>query len=472
MSIKKISFVEIFLWTLVFLLILISLTPVALGFKVKSDFHSLVEQASTFYQMDIEVQDYSQGAYSSDATLVIRMPELNDSIKIHHEIIHGPVYTGLISQGRSPFVVAVTRGELIANAGQKSFLQGVFPDSKPVMTQEIIGFSGNVDSQVYIPAFDTQFDTETGPVRVQFSGMVIDQHYNTTTQDFEGEAQSNALSITMMETEVRFDSILSSFSGNIGKSSLLMGESAVNIGSIKTTTSTDSMTLNTINLTSNTAESGPVVNTKALFSVQEILTPKQKYGPLNFILSLNGLDAASLNQLNELQDSVKQQVEQGIPEEQASAMMIGQLMGLIPELIRKAEFKISPFKLDSDLGSIETTVNFRLEGLDENTPADPAFLISAIRLNVDMGIDNLLLRHFVSMQVQSSMADSPDSMTAEDLDIQVDDVIKGMLVSQFLAQDEDRYVTRINMQQGVMLINGMTVDPMQQLMSAMGNSPQ
>ena len=475
MSTKKISFIEIILWISVFLFILLALLPYGLGYKVKSDYSQLVDDFSQVLQLDIEIERYEQGFFSSDATLVINLPDM--PIRLKEEIIHGPVYFGLLGQGKSPFVAAVVTGELEISEEQQSLVQKIFAAQKPLVYQNIIGFSGDVDSQGYMPPIDTQFEDEMGVISIQSSGMIIDEHYTASTRTIKGEATNPMFKMQSAVFSVDAENLSVSFSGAMGANEIMLGDSVMSIGLLNFDSGDDQIALKDIIVRSVTAESGDLINSDAQLSASEILASNQKFGPVKLNVSVNGLNAKSLAQLQELQKEVDNQIAQGLPEEQAGAMMMGQAMGVLPGLVRQAEIKINPLSVNSELGKLEADMDFRLDGITDDTPADPMFLLTAISLDLNLSIDELFLKQIISWQLATAQEDQlsgtgMDMLPPDVMEKQVSENIQGMVKENWLVKDEGVYFSKISMHQGEMLINDKSVDPMQQVMSSMGGAPQ
>ncbi len=474
MSTKRISIAEIILWILVVLLILISLTPFALGYKVKSDYAQLIDDFAQVLQIELQIESYDQGFYSSEATLSLLLPEMDSPIFMKEEIIHGPVYFGMLSQGKSPLVAAVVNGELDVSADQQEIVQKIFANEKPLVYQNVISFSGDVESQAYVPAINTSFEDDIGLVSIQSSGMIINEYYSSMRRELKGEAQIPGFKLQSEVFSMNTDNMTLSFSGSMGMNNIMLGDSVISIGLLNMDSNDEQFAMRDLTMRSVTSEDSELINSGAQISAREILASNQKFGPMQLNISVNGLNAQSLMQIQEMQKGVQQQVEQGIPEEQANAMMMGQIMGLVPTLIQQAEIKVNPLSIDSELGKLEADMEFSLSGIDENTPADPMFLIGAIDLDMNISIDEPLLKQLISWQLQGSQQDelyqeSGLTMVPDDvLKQQVDGNIQAMLKENWLVVDEGVYFSKLSMHQGEMLINDKTVDPMAQIMSSMG----
>lgn len=478
MSTKRISIAEIILWLFVIVLIIISLSPLALGFKIKSDYASLVNDFSDMSQVSIELVEYEQGFYSSDALLAVTLPNMPEQLHFKENIVHGPIYFGLIGQGKMPFVAAVVKGELDVSADQEELVQQIFAGNNPLVYQTTIDFSGDLSAQFYMPSVDTSFEDEFGPVHIQSAGVIMNEHYSSATGQIDGDLQMPVFKVKSEVLSMNANSISVSFSGSMGGNDIMIGDSVVSMSLLDIDSGDDQFVLRDLVIRSVTSEDAGLINSNSRLEAREVLGSNQKFGPLILNMSVNGLNAESLNQLQDIQSELDEKMEQGLPPEQINAMMTGQIMGIMPNLIKQAEIKINPLSIDSELGKLEADLDFSLEGIDADTPADPMFLLGAINLELNFSIDEQLLKQFVGWELENEenaditvgSAKNKKIEAGIPLDQKVSENIQGMLDENWLVLSEGVYLSKISMHQGELIINEKPVDPMQQIMSSMGGS--
>ncbi|RDH83710.1 MAG: hypothetical protein DIZ80_06100 [endosymbiont of Galathealinum brachiosum] len=476
MSTKKISISEILLWLCVLVLIMISLTPFALGFKIKSDYAALINNLSDVSQLDFELVQYEQGLFSSEAILAVTIPNMPEQIQFKEQIIHGPVYFGLLSQGKSPLAAAVVKGQLDVSPSQQPMIEKIFSDNNPLVYQTIIDFSGEVNAQFYIPAVDTQFEDEFGPVNIQSGGLIMNEHFSSITGQIKGDIQIPAFKVKSELLTMSAESIAMSFSGAMGGNDIMMGDSVVSMSLLDMDSGDDQFALRDLVVRSVSSENAGLINSNSRIEARELLASNQKFGPLVLNISVNGINAESLNQLQEIQADVDEKLQQGLPPEQVNAMMTGQIMGIVPDLIKQAEVKINPLSVNSELGKLEADLDFTLDGIDSDTPADPAFLLGAISLDFNVSIDETLLKQFITWELENNQQTdvylgselSKKTESEVPVDQKVSENIQGMLDENWIVMNEGVYLTKISMHQGELIINDKAVDPMQQIMSTMG----
>lgn len=464
MSTKRIGLVEVVLWLFVILLILLALAPFGLGFKVKSDYSKLISQFSQNLQLDIQIVQYEQGVFSSNAIIALKLPEMPEQIQFKEEIIHGPVYFGLLTQGKSPLVAAVIKGELDISSTQKEMVRQIFAGNNPLVYQAIISFTGDVEAQAYVPAINTTFEDDLGPVTIQSSGIIINQSFSSSMSQVIGDANIPVFKIQSQLYSVNAEGFNMSFSGAMGKNQIIIGDSVASFKLLDIDSGEDQFAIRDFTVRSVTSETGALINSGAQISAREILASNQKFGPVSLNLSLNGLNGQSLTEIQKLQKAAESQLKEGIPAEQVNAMLTGEIMGLVPGLIKEAEININPLSISSELGKLEADLDLLLEGVDANTPADPMFLMSAISLELNVSIDESLLKQFITWQLEGEGAQQGD--------LQISQNIKSLVDESWLVMNEGVFISNVSMHQGELLINGKPVDPMQQIMSTMGAQAQ
>jgi len=473
MSTKRISFVEIILWLLVVLFILLAAAPFALGFKVKSDYSNLLNQVAQNLQVDMQIVEYEQGIFSSDAVVVLKLPDMQEQIRFKDEIIHGPLYLGLLAQGKSPLAAAVIKGQLDIATAQKEMVRKIFGGKNPLVYQSVVSFAGDVDTQGYVPAINTTFEDDMGPVTVQSSGFVINETFSSANAKMKGDAVIPVFKINSAAFSLNVEAIKLSFSGTMGANQIIIGDSVMSFDLLDIDSGEDQFAVRGFTLRSVTSENNALINSGAQISATEVLASNQKFGPVSLNLSLNGLNAQSLTQIQNLQREAENQLKEGIPPEQINAMLTGEIMGLVPALIKEAEININPLSINSELGKLEADMDLLLEGITEEAPADPMFLLNAINLELNLSIDEPLLKQFISWQVKNAEAGADGSETTMNdavLNRQIDTSINALVSESWLVMNEGVFISNISMHQGELLINGKPIDPMQQIMSTMGGA--
>jgi len=473
MSAKRVSVLEIIIWITLFLFALLALSPYVIGHKAKTDYTNLIDHLSQISQLDLQVSKYNQGFFSSQATVTLSLPQYSESVLFSEEIVHGPVYLGLISQGKSPFVAAVINGELDMQATHLKRFKNIFSGSSPVLYQHLIGFNGDVDSQVYMPAIKAILKEESESVHVESSGAIYKQFILSTDNSVKGEMIVPSLKIKKDRLDVAFKESVISFSANKGDNQLMIGDSVFSVGVLNVDNAEEQFALRKLIVHSITSEEGELISSGAQISAREILASNQKFGPVAFNLSLNGLNANSLLQMGKMKTAFDDQLAQGIPEEKINSLVMSQMLSIIPDLIKQAEIHINPLSINSELGRLEADMQFKLNGADIIASTDPLLLFNAIVFDLNMSIDEALIRksiawHLENMPAESGSYKAASMGSASDhklMSKKIDENLKSLLDVNWLVKDEGVYSSKISMRQGELLINETSVDALQEIMT-------
>jgi len=170
-------------------------------------------------------------------------------------------------------------------------------------------------------------------------------------------------------------------------------------------------------------------------------------------------------------------LESGVPEEQVGAMMMGEMMGLLPDLFKQAEIRVDPLSIESELGGLQAQLEFSVSDLDQNTPADPMFLLNAINIDFALDIDRRLMHQLVEWQLLTSdtNAQSAGNKASRRMESNVSmqrkirENIKAMMDENWIVFEDEIYSSQISMHQGQMVMNNKQVDPVKQFMSQMNS---
>jgi uncharacterized protein YdgA (DUF945 family) len=473
MSTKRLSALEVTIWITLLLFVLLALSPYVIGYRAKSDYTNLINQMSKISQLDLQVLKYNQGFFSSQATVSLHLPHYSEAVLFNEEIVHGPVYLGLISQGKSPFVAAVINGELDMEAAQLKKFENILSGSSPVLYQHLIGFTGDVDSQVYMPAIKTLVQEGAESIRLESSGAIYTQFLSSADGSVKGEISVPSFKVQKDTFDMLLKDSVVSFSGRKGKSQLMIGDSVVSVGVLNIDSADEQFAVRKLIVHSISSEEGELINSGAQLSAREVLASNQKFGPVALNISLNGLNANSLLQIEKMKIALDNQLEQGVPAEKINRLMMNQLIVIIPDLIKQIEANINPLSISSELGRLEADMQFKLDGVEGDVSTNPLLMVNAINFDLNMSIDEPLIRKLIAWHLNNTADDQASfkAMGARSTNMhklmskKVDDNLRALMEVNWLVKDEGIYLSKISMRKGELLINDISVDALQQIMS-------
>ncbi|TNF37408.1 MAG: DUF945 domain-containing protein [Gammaproteobacteria bacterium] len=476
MSTKKLGVGEIIIWLVVVTLIVLIASPFALGFKVQSDYAKIVQNMAAVLQADIKIKQYERGMFTSDVVLSASAPSMPFTVEVKETIIHGPVYLGLLNQGKSPLVAAVVKGEMLPVEGYEAIYQKLFKGQPGIVYQQIINFSGDISFEEYVRPINAVIELEDGsPVEIQSSGITGQGLYSAASGKLTGEGSLPLIKITTDELVFDSRNINMTMSGNMGQNDLYIGDSVLSLGKLTIDSANDQFALHNLTVRSMTSEKNVLIDSQVQLNVQEVFAANERFGPVALNISVNGMNAPALKKLQAVQAQMQDKLQQGIPQEQVNAMIAGEMLALVPELLKQTQIKIEPLQVESELGKLQSSLKFSVDGLDQNSPADPLYMFTAMNLDFSLDIDEALMRQLIEwhLEVNAKQLQAAGNEKARKLEAsvpmeqKVTENLQGMLDESWLTYNGSVYSSALSLHQGQMMLNGKQVDPLAQIMSQM-----
>ena len=479
MSTKRTSLLEIIIWLISILIIVVVASPIVLGFKIKSDYNNILKIFSDMMQVEIRVTSYDRGFFSSNAVLEMLIPGTSTVLEFKEKIVHGPLYLGLLNQKKSPFVIAVVNGEMLPVKSGDMAINQVFADKAAVVYQNVIDFSSNVDSVQYVPPVNAVIERDTGATKIKSSGITVRSYYSAFEDRISGEGSIDVFDFKTDEIKVNVKNFRFNYSGKMGQNDLLIADTVISLDKLEVNSQGNQFVLNKFNASSMTTEAGELINSQLRLNTREIYASNQRIGPVIFNIVIDGLNANAIKQIQLIQEEIDVKAQQGVPAEQINAMLAGQIIAIVPDLFRQTSIKIDPFSLESELGRLGSNLDFSVEGLDDTTPADPLFMLTAINLHTDFNVDEALMRQLVEWQLAANEAKISAAGNAQAQKVEanipmaqkVTENLKGLIDESWLTFADGKYHSKISLQQGQMMMNGRAFDPMSQIISQMAPAP-
>lgn len=464
MSKKRISLLEVFLWFIALILILLVASPFVLGFKIKQDYSFMLAEVASLSNAEIKIVSYERNFFSSDVVLSVGIPSTSLKFQFKENIVHGPVYLGLINQGKLPFVIAVASGEMLPVPEFSAQINQLFPGKSAMVYQNIIDLEGNLTSEGYVPAINAVLSAGENKIKINSSGISLKSRFLLRTSKLSGDVIWPAVSVVTGKDTLQLQELTLNYSGEIGHNGLPVGDSVLAIKSMDYYANGDQLSLRSFNIQSISREHDNLLDTQLQMNALQVLASNVELGPLKFNFILNGLDANKLIELQGIQDEMEHKISEGIPSEQVTASYAGQILALLPDLLKQSEILIRPLDINSDIGNLHSELAFSIAGLDASTPADPLYILNSTNLDISVKIDGNLLRQLIMWQLTTT---SQGASSAEALDAQINMIIQMLVQQGWLKQMNQQYLSNLSFHQGVMLLNGEEIDPVGYFMSQM-----
>ena len=221
-------FYEMILIVISFFLLVLLVAPYWFGYKMQTNYEDVLKTLSDNTDYSFEVISFNRGWFSTDADLLVKNSSNETLFYLKHQIIHGPVYLGLLLEGNSPVVSMVIKGDVIPVANKENIFSILFQDTKRIGVHAVI--HSNADSVLTLNVPD--IDRNIGAMKYEFENIDFKLKYFSDSNRYQGELSSKQ--IKLVGTSV-FDvsNLILSFDQIINKDNL-DGDLVLSFSSLKT----------------------------------------------------------------------------------------------------------------------------------------------------------------------------------------------------------------------------------------------
>lgn len=151
MNVFRDYWLEIALAVVSVFLLLLSVLPYFSGYIIQADYSNLVKKISNGTDFSFEVVSYERHWFRSDAKLIVKNADQEALFEFNHQIIHGPLYLGLILEGQSPFVNMVIQGNMLPKNIPDDYVFTTISSEFIVQIKAYVAFNGDVYANLSIP---------------------------------------------------------------------------------------------------------------------------------------------------------------------------------------------------------------------------------------------------------------------------------------------------------------------------------
>ena len=166
----------------IFVMILI-IAPYFFGYSMQSDYKTRLQELSTNTEFTYEVISYNRNWFNTDADLLVKNKENQVLFYLRQQIIHGPLYLGLLLKGDSPWVNMVIKGRVLFDKKDNTIFSKLFSANNAVIIDGVVRFNDDVIFEVIIPEIDSKLNGDI----YKLSDMNLDIHYSSDSNRFLGE---------------------------------------------------------------------------------------------------------------------------------------------------------------------------------------------------------------------------------------------------------------------------------------------
>lgn len=218
---------EIFLAIVSLALLLMIVSPYWFGYTMQDDYEDILTNFAASTDYSYEVISYNRSWFTTDAVLLVKDSSAQALAYLKHQIVHGPVYFGLLLQGRSPWVSMVIKANwLPADIHQPLLAQVMSPDES-VNLLAIIHHNRDAEISLMIPALNAAVNE----VVYQTSAMALDLQYRSAGNHFIGQLNLPFVSAKNGH-HLQVDNTVFSFNQTYEKQSF-SGDAVLSLASLK-----------------------------------------------------------------------------------------------------------------------------------------------------------------------------------------------------------------------------------------------
>jgi len=378
---------KIVIIVVVVLLTAVAALPYWFGMQAESAYEALVKEMTENGDLTVTNNNFQRGWLDSTADTTFTVTGTPVTITVLHRIGHGPLPLGddfqiqpVLARIKSdmsvnlpgglvklPPITAMTDVYLAGNSQSKLSMAPVKQSKPDGSSFEWKGLSGTIETSA---DYKTSKGEITAPL-LQFSGasgsMAINRAKITLDQ------QKSASGFATGAIGLVIDKL--SMDGIGGKNSI-----------------------DGLNLTSNTQETGGNLNSNFTLQFREASTGDSRQGPGQINIQIRKLDVATLVKFRK---DMRELRKQKIPAEQMNMTALGKTLDLLGQLAKKSpELEITKLTFKTTDGEVSGKAKFVLDGSQLDVSGNPMLMLRALSGEGELSLPDSLVRMLASSDVK------------------------------------------------------------------------
>lgn len=404
MSAIRDYFLEIVLTIVSLFLLLLLVLPLFSGYKIQSDYSVLVKALSKGTGLTFEVVSFQRHWFRSDAKLIAKNLKHDVLFEFNHQIIHGPLYLGLVLDRRSPFVNMVIKGSALPGEQLKELSLVVNVPVKKIDVEAYIGFNEDVVANVSISSVLNGYTALN-----QDKVIELDLRYMSQEGRYQGEVHVPEL-LLHSRSFFELENFILSFD-EVYRDDVLAGDIVLSFDLLKLKINNRIVDFRKVSARVESAIKNSLLDMELDINISKVNLFNEQVNSLSFGLEFDALDVLDINE-NKMN-----------------------FKSYTYEML-----KIKPFDFYSEHGvfSVNAEVN-----RDSSPLLDSLSYFSNKSANVDVSLSTSLLRRIY--EVVSLNIDVP----LQDVDI----FIENMLKQNYLKKYSDKVKFKISGKDDALVIN-------------------
>lgn len=219
---------EIFLALISLCLVVLLVLPYWFGYQMQSSYEDLIQSFADNTDYVYEAVNYDKGWFSSNADVLVKNKEKQPLFYFRHQIIHGPIYLGLLIKGRSPLVKMVIKGQVVAVPGAENLFSDVFGGEEALKVYAAVKMNNNADVAISIPEINKPI--RQGKYKIRNAQVNLD--YIAEASRYSGEIKIDELFI-QSELTLELSQLILNFDQQISNDQF-SGDFVLSVDSLKT----------------------------------------------------------------------------------------------------------------------------------------------------------------------------------------------------------------------------------------------
>ncbi|HDP88932.1 MAG TPA: DUF945 domain-containing protein [Thioalkalivibrio sp.] len=458
---------------LALVLVVMLVLPFWFGMQAQARFAEAVDQLNRQGAPVLRLQTvrYDRGWLASRAETLVHHSELPFTLKLTHDLRHGPVHLPGLLNDEPALLMAMVESRLGPGetAGGPSLLiaQG----------RTRIALKGDVASQWRLDEVMTAMLGSNQPVWMRADYSAATGAATVQAQLPEANVQGpDGNDIRVSDLRLRLDAR----PGRHGR--YLVGSYSVSLRYLRTGGIADMASIEQLRLRARASERGDRLDTELAVSFEQADTPAGRLGPARLVVQLNNLDAQAVERYVDAQASLLEDIDPMADPQALTAAVMPQLIEVVPQMLSQAELRVPALYLATADGALSADATLTLPALDASFAAMPMAVLTALDLEARVAVDAPLLRGELERALRTRLARARGAEFGEGgglLREEIDEDAAAQSRSQlsvlagqgYLSLVNDVYRTRITMREGSLLMNGKVLNPVALMPGAGASRP-
>lgn len=176
-------FLEIVLGVISLFVLILLVAPYVFGYVMQSNYGDRLQALSENTNLSFEVISYKRNWFNTTADLIVKNKQKETLFYINQQIVHGPLYLGLVLKGKSPWVTMLIKGNILFDSNSNELLSELFPANNRVTIDAVMRLNDDVSFLLNFPNVSNSFKN----ILYNFSTIDLTLGFSSEKNQFIGE---------------------------------------------------------------------------------------------------------------------------------------------------------------------------------------------------------------------------------------------------------------------------------------------